>query len=95
MIETAIVYGDGLHPAGASGQEIKQIIAPYQDRLNGRDFYLSVHVDIYRDTNLEKLVNDYEENGIHRVIFDLSRGDIKPEERIEFLERLSDYVRNF
>ena len=95
MIETAIEYGDGLHPAGASGQEIKQIIAPYQDRLNGRDFYISVHVDIYRDTNLEQLVNDYEDNGIHRVIFDLSRGDIKPEERIEFLERLSDYVRNF
>lgn len=50
---------------------------------------------IYRDTNLEQLINEYEKNGIHRVIFDLSRGDIKPEERIEFLERLSDHVRNF
>lgn len=95
MIETAIEYGDGLHPAGASGQEIKQIIAPYQDKLKDRDFYLSVHVDIYRDTNLEQLINEYKENGIHRIIFDLSRGDIKPEERIEFLEQLKDYVRIF
>jgi len=95
MIETAMEYGDGLHPAGASGQEIKQMLAPYQDQLENRDFYLSVHVDVYRDTEFEELINEYEENGIHRVIIDLSRGDIKPEERIEFLEQIGDYVRNF
>ncbi len=95
MVETAIEYGDGLHPAGASGQEIKQIIEPYQNRLKDRDFYLSVHVDVYRDTDLELLINEYKENGIHRVILDLSRGDIKPDERLEFLGQLSDYVRNF
>ncbi|MCE7742721.1 MAG: LLM class flavin-dependent oxidoreductase [Candidatus Heimdallarchaeota archaeon] len=95
MVETAIEFGDGLHPAGASGQEIKQLIEPHQERLKGRDFYLSVHVDVYRDTDLELLINEYKENGIHRVILDLSRGDIKPEERLEFLGQLSDYVRNF
>lgn len=95
MIETAIEYGDGLHPAGASGQEIKQMLAPYKDQLEDRDFYLSVHVDVYRDTEFEELINEYEENGINRVIIDLSRGDVKPEERIEFLEQIGDYVRNF
>ncbi len=95
MIETAIKYANGLHPAGASGQEIKQMLIPYQDQLEDRDFYLSVHVDVYRDTEFEQLINEYEENGIHRVIIDLSRGDIKPEERTEFLEQIGDYVRNF
>ena len=95
MIETALEYGDGLHPAGATGQEIKHILSPHQNQLEGRDFYLSVHVDIYRDTDFEEMINEYEENGIHRVIIDFSRGDIKPEERIDFLEKIGDFVRNF
>lgn len=95
MIETALEYGDGLHPAGATGQEIKQILAPYQEQLESRKFYLSVHVDVHRDTDFEQIINEYEENGIHRVVVDFSRGDIKPEERVESLEQVGDFVRNF
>ena len=95
MIETAIEYGDGLHPAGASGQEIMEILTPYQNRLKNRKFYLSAHVDIYKDTDFEQLFNEYEEYGIHRIVIDLSRGDINLDERIEFLVQIGDYVRNF
>ncbi len=95
MIETAIKYGDGLHPAGATGKEIQEILAPHKDELEDREFFLSVHVDIYKNTDLDALITEYEENGIHRVILDLSRGDIEPKERIEFLGKLGDFVRNF
>ncbi len=92
MIETAIIYGDGLHPAGATGKEIQEIISPYKNQLENRKFFLSVHLDVYKDTDLESLFNEYEENEIYRVVLDLSRGDIKPEGRIEFLEQLTDYI---
>ncbi len=94
MLETAIQYGDGLHPAGVTGKEIQEIIAPYKDKLENREFFLSVHVDIYKDTDVESVLNEYEENGINRIILDLSRGDIKPEERMKYLEQLCDYVKN-
>ncbi|TFG11019.1 LLM class flavin-dependent oxidoreductase [Candidatus Heimdallarchaeota archaeon] len=95
MIKTAIRYGDGLHPAGATGKEIKEILSPYENQLQGREFHLSVHFDVYSDTDLESVVNEYSENGINRIVFDLSRGDIKPENRMEYLEILGDFVRNF
>jgi len=95
MIETAINYGDGLHPAGATGKEIQEILAPHKEQLKDREFFLSVHVDIYKDSDIESLVTEYSENGIKRIVFDLSRGDIKPEERMEYLHTLCDYVGNF
>ncbi|MHA1198685.1 MAG: LLM class flavin-dependent oxidoreductase [Candidatus Heimdallarchaeaceae archaeon] len=95
MLETAIQYGDGLHPAGVTGKEIQEIIAPYKDKLENREFFLSVHVDIYRDTDVEAVLNEYEENGIHRVIMDLSRGDVEPKERMKYLERLGDSIQNY
>lgn len=95
MVETAIQYGDGIHPAGVSGKEIQEIIAPYSDKLADRKFFLSVHVDIYRDSDVESVLSEYEENGVHRVILDLSRGDIKPEERMRYLERLGDSIQNY
>jgi hypothetical protein len=95
MLETAIRYGDGLHPAGATGKEIQEILEPYKNQLQNRDFYLSVHYDVYSNTDLESVVNEYSENGISRIVFDLSRGDIKPERRMEYLEILCDFVRNF
>ncbi|MHA1198842.1 MAG: LLM class flavin-dependent oxidoreductase [Candidatus Heimdallarchaeaceae archaeon] len=95
MIETAIMHGDGLHPAGATGKEIQEILTPYNEQLKDREFFLSVHVDIYKETDIDSLVKEYLENGINRIIFDFSRGDIKPEERMEYLASLCDYVRNF
>lgn len=95
MVETAVNFGDGLHPAGATGKEIQEIISPYKDQLEGREFFLSVHFDVYKDTDLESVINEYEENGIHRVVFDTTRGDIIPEERLNFLENLCDFVRAF
>jgi len=79
---------------GVTGKEIQEIIAPYKDKLENREFFLSVHVDIYKDTDVESMLNEYEENGINRVIFDLSRGDIKPKERMIYLERLGDFIKN-
>ena len=95
MLETAIQYGDGLHPAGVTGKEIQEIITPYKDKLENREFFLSVHVDIYKNTDVESVLNEYEENGIHRVILDLSRGDVKPKERMKYLERLGDSIQSF
>ena len=95
MLETAIKYGDGLHPAGATGKEIREILIPYKEQLENRDFFLSVHFDVYKNTDLEAVVNEYAENGINRIVFDLSRGDIEPEKRREYLNKLSDFVRNF
>jgi len=95
MVETAIRYGDGLHPAGATGKEIQEILSPYENQLQDREFFLSVHFDVYSDTDLESVVNEYLENGINRIVFDLSRGDIKPEQRRDYLEILGDFVRNF
>ena len=95
MLETAVKYGDGLHPAGATGKEIQEILVPYKNQLQNREFFLSVHFDVYKNTDLESVVNEYYENGIKRIVFDLSRGDIEPERRIEYLNKLSDFVRNF
>lgn len=95
MVETAIQYGDGIHPAGVTGKEIREIIAPYKDKLEEREFFLSVHVDIYKETDVEAVLSEYEENGVHRVILDLSRGDIKPEERMKYLERLGDTIQKY
>jgi len=47
------------------------------------------------DTDVESVLNEYEENGIHRVILDLSRGDIEPKERMEYLEQLGDFIRKY
>ena len=95
MIETAIKYGDGLHPAGATGKEVQEIISPYKEQLENREFFLSVHVDVYRSTDVESLISEYEGYGIDRVVFDLSRGDIKAEERREVMEQLADCISNF
>lgn len=76
-------------------KKIQEIIAPYNDKLEGRDFFLSVHVDIYKDTDVESVLSEYEENRIHRVILDLSRGDIEHSERMECLERLGDSIQSF
>lgn len=95
MIETAIKYGDGLHPAGATGKEIREIISPYKEQLENREFFLSVHVDVYRNTDVESMISEYEEYGIDRVIFDLSRGDIRAEERREIMVQLADYISKF
>ncbi|MHA1348047.1 MAG: hypothetical protein ACTSVO_10240 [Candidatus Heimdallarchaeaceae archaeon] len=90
-----IKFGDGLHPAGVTRKEIQEIITPFIDKLETRDFFLSVHFDIYKDTDAESVLNEYEENGIHRVVLDLSRGDILPKERMKYLERLGDSIQNF
>ncbi|MCG3221232.1 MAG: LLM class flavin-dependent oxidoreductase [Candidatus Heimdallarchaeota archaeon] len=95
MVETAIKFGDGLHPAGATGKEIQEIISPYENQLEGREFFLSVHFDVFKDTDLESVINEYEENGIHRVVLDVTRGDIKPEARMSFLENLCDFVKKY
>ena len=95
MIKTAIKFGDGLHPAGATGKEIQEIISPYKEQLENRKFLLSVHVDVYRNTDVESMINEYEEHGIDRVVFDLSRGDIKTEERREAMLQLADYISKF
>jgi probable F420-dependent oxidoreductase len=94
MIETAIRYGDGLHPAGATGKEIQEIISPYKEQLENREFFLTVHVDVYKNTDVESLISEYEECGIDRIVFDLSRGDIKAEERREVLVQLADCISN-
>jgi len=95
MIETAIKYGDGLHPAGATGKEIQKIISPYKEQLEKRKFFLSVHVDIHRNTDIETLIGEYEEYGIDRIVFDFSRGDIKAEERREAMVQLAEYITKF
>ena len=95
MVETALMYGNGLHPAGATGKEIQEILEPYNEQLKDREFFLSVHVDVYKNTNIESIVNEYVENRINRIVFDLSRGDIKPENRREYLVSLCDFVRNY
>jgi probable F420-dependent oxidoreductase len=91
----ALKYGDGWHPIDLSGKEMTEALAPFKDEFKDRRFILSVHKFIFKDTDLEKVVHEYKECGISRIVFDLTRTDIKIEERPEFLEKLCDFIKNY
>ena len=94
-LKRAIKQGDGWHPAAVTGKEIAEQIAPYLDEIGNRDFQLSVHVLLQERDDLEKMVNEYIDYGISRIVFDYTRGDIKPQDREKYLEQLCEYVRNY
>ncbi|MFX1512639.1 MAG: TIGR03619 family F420-dependent LLM class oxidoreductase [Promethearchaeota archaeon] len=91
----AVKYGDGWHPNGMSGKEMTEALVPFKDELKDKNFILSIHQFIYKNTDLEEIVNEYKECGISRVVFDLTRTDIKNEERPEFFNKLCDFVKNW
>lgn len=91
----ALKYGDGWHPNRMSGKEMTEALIPFKDELKDKNFVLSVHTFIYKNTDLEEIVNEYKECGISRVVFDLTRTDIKIEERPEFFNKLCDFVKNY
>jgi len=91
----ALKYGDGWHPVDLRGKEITKALAPFKDELKDRMFILSVHKFIFKDTDLEKVVQEYRECGISRAVCDLTRTDIKIEERSKYFETLCDFVKNY
>lgn len=94
-IPRALKYGDGWHPADLSAKEITLALTPFEDELKERMFILSVHKFIFKDTDLEKVVQEFRECGISRVVFDLTRTDIKIEERSKYFQKLCDFVKNY
>ncbi|MHA2298507.1 MAG: TIGR03619 family F420-dependent LLM class oxidoreductase [Candidatus Hodarchaeales archaeon] len=91
----ALKHGDGWHPVDLTGTEITKALAPFKIELKDRMFILSVHKFIFKDTDLEKVVQDYRQCGISRIVFDLTRTDIKIEERPKYFEKLCDFVKNY
>jgi alkanesulfonate monooxygenase SsuD/methylene tetrahydromethanopterin reductase-like flavin-dependent oxidoreductase (luciferase family) len=94
-IKRAVEFGDGWHPAVITGKEIRKALKPYQSQLNNKKFQLSVHVFINKNASLEMMVNEYEEHGISKIVFDLSRGDIKPRKRDEYFRHLCKFVSSY
>jgi alkanesulfonate monooxygenase SsuD/methylene tetrahydromethanopterin reductase-like flavin-dependent oxidoreductase (luciferase family) len=94
-IERSILYGDGWHPGAMSGKEIEETIRPFRNQIGQKNFQLSVHSFISKNTNIEEFVNEYAEHGISRIVFDTTRSDIPPDERKDFLIKLSDFVKNY
>ncbi|MFX0170427.1 MAG: TIGR03619 family F420-dependent LLM class oxidoreductase [Candidatus Hodarchaeota archaeon] len=94
-IPRALKYGDGWHPSDLSANEITKALTPFEDELEDRPFILSVHKFIFKETDLEKVVQEYRECGISRIVFDLTRTDIKNEERPEYFQKLCDFVKNY
>lgn len=94
-IKRAVKHGDGWHPAAITGEEIAAQIAPHLDEIGNREFHLSVHVLLTKKDDFESLTNEYAEHGISKVVFDFTRGDIKPQDRAAYLDLLCEFVRDY
>lgn len=94
-IERAIRYGNGWHPGAMSGKEMEDAITHFKDQIGQKNFQLSVHSFISKNTNIPEFVQEYAEYGISRIVFDTTRTDIPPIERKKYLSKLCDFVKNY
>ncbi|MFW9772447.1 MAG: LLM class flavin-dependent oxidoreductase [Promethearchaeota archaeon] len=94
-IERAICFGDGWHPGALSGKEMEEKIAPFKDQIKHKNFQLSVHSFVSKNTNISEFVDEYANHGISRIVFDITRTDIPPNERKNYLRKLCDFVKNY
>ena len=93
-VKRAVEFGDGWHPAIITGKEIRKALKPYQSQLNNK-FQLSVHAFVNTNSNFETLTSEYQDHGISRVVFDLSRGNIKPRKWDEYFKQLCEFVSSY
>ena len=74
---------------------MEDAITPFKDQIGQKNFQLSVHSFISKNTNIPEFVQEYAEYGISRIVFDTTRTDIPPIERKKYLSKLCDFVKNY